>query len=84
MRCMPGPPLPVSLNEDLANSIISIKNQVILIQFIYLTLYVAKWTGWVWLGKQGKIDLVQNRIKFGSTKRVGSVSLETLFFLHNM
>ncbi|GKB14702.1 homeodomain-like protein [Tanacetum coccineum] len=28
MRCMPGPPLPVSLNEDLANTIISIKSEV--------------------------------------------------------
>lgn len=30
MRCMPGPPLPVSLNEDLANTIISIKNQTVM------------------------------------------------------
>ncbi|KAK1419773.1 hypothetical protein QVD17_29094 [Tagetes erecta] len=30
MRCMPGPPVPVSLNEDLANSIISLKNQTMM------------------------------------------------------
>ncbi|KAJ0722464.1 hypothetical protein HanOQP8_Chr08g0286971 [Helianthus annuus] len=27
MRCMPGPPLPVTLNEDLVNSILSLKSQ---------------------------------------------------------
>ncbi|KAI7746950.1 hypothetical protein M8C21_005923 [Ambrosia artemisiifolia] len=27
MRCMPGPPLPVSLDEDLANTILSIRTQ---------------------------------------------------------
>ncbi|KAK9063841.1 hypothetical protein SSX86_017713 [Deinandra increscens subsp. villosa] len=30
MRCMPGPPLPVTLNEDLVNSIISVKSQTMM------------------------------------------------------
>ncbi|KAL8241585.1 hypothetical protein R6Q59_011887 [Mikania micrantha] len=30
MRCMPGPPLPVSLNEDLANTIFAIKAQTMM------------------------------------------------------
>ncbi|MFS7993681.1 putative transcription factor MYB-HB-like family [Helianthus anomalus] len=30
MRCMPGPPVPVSLNEDLANAILSIKTQTMM------------------------------------------------------